>query len=68
MLLLITYPEPFSMSQSVAHLTAELGVGSGIQLRRKTFMEIDGEIISVVILPILLNQERHLSVTGESIA
>ena len=31
-----------------------------------TFIEIDHEIISMVILPIVPIQEGHLSVTGES--
>ena len=47
-------------------LTADPGVGSLIPARSHTFMEIDREIISTVILLLLLIQEGLLSVTSES--
>ena len=47
-------------------LPSEPGVASLNQLNHITFLEIDYEIISTVILPHLLIQEGHLSVTGES--
>ena len=47
-------------------LTADLGVVSSILALSHTFMEIDHEIISTVILLLELIQERLLSVTSES--
>ena len=39
------------IAQSVTCLTADPGVASSIPVRSHTFMEIDHEIISTVILP-----------------
>ena len=50
--------------QSVASQTAEPGVMSSIPLRPHTFVEIDHEIISMVILHLLI-QEGLLSVTSK---
>ena len=61
--------KPVRVAQSVtclatdACLTADLGVASSIPVRSHTFVEIDHEMISTVIL---LIQEGLLSVTSES--
>ena len=47
-------------------LTADLGVASLIPARSHTFVEIDHEMISMVILLLPLIQEGLLSVTSES--
>ena len=47
-------------------LTADLGVANLIPARSHTFVEIDHELISVVILLLLLIQEGLLSATSES--
>ena len=52
---------------SEASLTADPGVASSIPTQCHTFMEIDHEINSTVILLRLLIQEGMLSVTSESI-
>ena len=52
-------------AQSVASPTADLGGESLIPARSHTFVEIDHEIISTVILLLLLIQEGLLSVTSE---
>ena len=57
---------PGSIAQWVASRTADPGVMSLIPALSHTFMEIDHEIISMVILLLLLIQERLLSVTRES--
>ena len=49
--------------QSIAHVLQIYGS----QLSHITVVEIDHEIISTVILPLLLIQEGQLSVTGESV-
>ena len=56
-----------SIAQLVASLAADPGVMSLIQAWSHTFVEIDHEIISTVILPLPLIQERLLSVTNESV-
>ena len=48
------------------YLTADQGVPSSIQARVHTFMETDNGIFSIVILLLLLIQERLLSVTSQS--
>ena len=50
-----------SNAQSTAHVTTYPGPQTGLI----TFVEIDHEIISTVILPFLLIQEGQLSVTGK---
>ena len=66
---------PGSVAQSVtclatdACLTADPGVASSIPIQSHTFVEIDHEIISAVILrpsPELIIQEGLLSVTSKS--
>ena len=49
----------------VAQLTADRGVAS-LNPSHLTFVEIDHEIISVIILLLLLIQDGQLSVTVES--
>ena len=44
-------------------LTADPGVGSSIRARSHTFVEIDREIISTVILLLLLNHLRRVVVS-----
>ena len=51
-----------NLTQSVASLTADPGVVNSIRARSHTFVEIDQEIISMVILRFTLIQERLLSV------
>ena len=51
--------------QLVVSRTADPGVASLIQARSHTFVEIDHEIISMAVLPFLI-QERLLSVSSES--
>ena len=46
-------------------LTADPEAASLSQLSHITSIEIDHEIISMIILPLLLIQEGQLSVTGE---
>ena len=53
--------------QSVASPTADPGVASLIPARFHTFVQIDREIISTVILPLLLIQEELFSVTSLSV-
>ena len=53
--------------QLVASLTADPGVTNLIPIRSHTFVEINHEIISTVILLLPLIQEGLLSVTRESI-
>ena len=48
---------PGPVAQSVASPTADPGVASSIPARSQTFVEIDHEIISMVILLLLLIQE-----------
>ena len=59
---------PGRVAQSVtclatdAYLTADPGVASSIPIRSHTFMEIDHEMISTVILPLrLIHSKRALS-------
>ena len=47
-----------------SHPTTDVGVASSILARYHTFVEIDQEIISMVILPLSLIQERLLSITS----
>ena len=60
---------PGSVAQSVtclatdAYLTADPGVASSIQVRSHTFVEIDHEIISTVILLLLLIYSRRVVVS-----
>ena len=54
------------VAQSVASQTADTGVASSNTARSHTFVEIDREIISTVVLLIPLIREGLLSVTGES--
>ena len=61
------YSWPGLVAQSVASPTADPGVASWIPAQSHTFVEIDHEIISTVILLIQLIQKGLLSVTGESI-
>ena len=62
---------PGRLAQSVAclatdaNLTADSGVSSSIPSRSHTFVEIDHEIISTVILFFCVIQERLLSFTSE---
>ena len=65
------YNEPFQaqpgpVAQSVVSLIADPGVMSSIPVRPHTFMEIDHEIFSTVILLLPLNQEGLVLVTSES--
>ena len=55
-----------NLEQSVTCLTADPGVASSITTQSHSFVEIDHEIISAVILLLLLIQEGLLSVTSES--
>ena len=52
--------------QSVASLIADLGVVSLIPAWSHTFVEIDHETFSMIILLLLLIQEGLVSVTSES--
>ena len=52
--------------QSVASPTADPGVASLISAQSYTFVEMDNEIVSTVILLLPLIQEGLLSVTRES--
>ena len=52
--------------QSEASLNADPEIGSSISALSHTFMEMDHEIFSMVILPLPLIQEGLLSVTSES--
>ena len=56
-----------SIAQSVASLTVDPWVPSSIPVWSHTFVEIDHEIISMVILLLTLIQEGFLSVTSKSI-
>ena len=60
----VVAPPRRSIEQSVARLTVYPGVTSSNPSSQVTFMEIDHEIISTVILPHPLIQEGQLSVTG----
>ena len=53
------------VAQSVASLTADPGVACSILFPSLTFVEIDHEIISMVILLLPLIQDGLLSVTSE---
>ena len=53
------------VAQSVASLIADLGVVSLIPSQSHTFLEIDHEIFSMVILFLQLIQEGLVSVTSE---
>ena len=63
------YFGPGRVAQSVtclatdASLTADTGVASSIPARSHTFVEIDHEIISTVILPLPLNYYRRVVVS-----
>ena len=57
---------PGCITQSVMSLTADPGVVSSIPVWSHTFVKIDHEIISTVILLLPLIQEGLLSVTNES--
>ena len=48
--------EPGLLAKSVASLTADPGIASLVMARSHTFMEIDHEIFSMVILFLLLTQ------------
>ena len=52
--------------QSIVGPTAGPGVTSSIPAQSRTFVEIDREIISMVILLLLLIQEGLLSITSKS--
>ena len=56
---------PFVQSDSVGSPTADSGITSLIPAQPHTFMKIDREIISTVILLLPLIQEGLLSVTSE---
>ena len=60
------YSVPGPVAQSVASLIADLGVVSLIPAWSHTFVEIDHEIFSMVILLLPLIQEGLVSVTRES--
>ena len=53
-----------SIAPSIPHLTADPEFE--LQLSHIIFMETDYEIISTVLLPLLLSQGGHLSVTGKN--
>ena len=53
------------VAQSVMSLTADRGIASLIPAQSHTFLEIDHEIISMIILLLTLIQEGLLSVTSE---
>ena len=57
---------PDHVAQSVTCLTVDPGVASLILAPSHIFAEIDHEIISTSILPLLLVQEGLLSITSES--
>ena len=65
----INHPLPGRVAQSVtclatdACLTADPGVASSIPARSHTFVEIDNEIISMVILLLRLNYSRRVVVS-----
>ena len=54
------------LAQSVEYLTADPGVPSSIPALSNSFLVIDHEMISTVILLLLLIQEGLFSVTSES--
>ena len=54
---------PGRVAQSVACLTADPGVASSILVRSHTFVEIDHEMISTVILLLLLIHSRRVVVS-----
>ena len=56
--------QPGSIAHSVACLTADAVVASS-NLSHITFIEINREIISTVILPLPMIHEGQLSVTGK---
>ena len=60
------YVTPRTVEQWVGSLIADPGIVSLIPVRSHTFMEIDREIISMVILLLPLIQEGLLSVTIKS--
>ena len=62
----IYYYLPGTLGQSVASLTADPGVARSILARSHTFVEIDHEIVSTVILLLPLIQEGLVSVSRES--
>ena len=53
-----------AVAQSVVSPTADPGVANSILARSHTFDEIDHEMISIIILPLI--QEGLLSVTSEN--
>ena len=57
---------PGPLAQLVMCLTADPGIMSSILTQSHTFMAIDHEIISTVILRLRLIQEGLLSITSES--
>ena len=57
---------PGPVVQSVVRLTADPGVTSSISAWFNTFVEIDHENVSMVILLLTLIEEGLLSVTSES--
>ena len=65
-LLIVRLPGLVHVAQSVASLSADPGVASLILAQVHTFMKIDHEIISTVILFLPLIQEGLFSVTSES--
>ena len=56
-----------AIAQLVARTTADPGVANSFQARSHTFVEIDHEIISTIILLFPLKQEELLSLITESI-
>ena len=63
-LVLTMMPSP--VARLVVSLSADAGVTSSMLALSHTFVEIDREIISMVILLLLLIQEGLLSVTSKS--
>ena len=57
---------PDTIAQSEVSLLADPGVGISIPAQCHTFVEIDYEIISTVILLLPLIQEGLLSITSDS--
>ena len=56
-----------SIAQLIACLTADPGCKFKFQLGHIIFTEVDHEIISMVILPLVQFQEGQLSVTSKSL-
>ena len=57
--------KPGPLAQSVASPTADPGVGNSILARSHTFMKIDHEIISLVILLLQLSHEGSVRVRNQ---